>query len=410
MKTMNFIKALALGAMVMFAGCQKPADGSKGISASPSSINFNGDGETVNVSVEVADGAQWTYQNNAAGWVTVEVDGNSMKLKAFANDTGSKREGSIRLICGSDHCTVLLSQGTASAVPGYIQLPYGSAGYLSNYMNSGVGAVEVALTSEDEQTLFRIVLFVPAEEGGIDALSENTEMVFEIVGSYDKFTDETFTVTPGTCLGGGVIVIEDEEGSEELEGGTILYENEHSYYMTSGTVTLAYEEESPDAILIKIDAKDDEGNEYKYCYKGVFDIEFDETLVMATYTAPEAEGENAVVDIMIMDTATSGITSVSFYTSATSVDELQIEGTYSTDKGSLIPYNASEFTGSFYISYATEEITPAGEGSTVQITKNEDETYKFEIYFQNEAGAYSKVYEALDVIVTDSSDIPDYEE
>lgn len=401
MKRFTYLTIFAAVAL-LFAACEKTPDVTPEISATPSTIVFDGNGETVNVAVSVTGSSSWSYSGTPE-WVSVAVDGNSMALTAEANLTDSDRTGTMVLTAGEAEFTLELSQAKGSKYPGFTELTKAEIEYagtmyqlpIFNFPDCEGGLYIITLSSEDNRYRMEIHLFTEAYASEEEVTLPAGE--YKPGDDFITMKDNIIYGKPMTWMKGGTYEIVDEEGAEEFSGGTRLSvttgDLEEDYFMSDGTITISYDENG--AICIKTDFKDSEGNDQKYYYEGECELlldgafypsagKYDPTkvaMVSCSYNGDTEDGTHTSLNVSMMAEDES-MTTIELAAPKTDYASLDFVGSYSTEEGSIIPGSSVEIAPGLVLPSGTGIMFPdftsfvADGFCALIVEKNADGTYK----------------------------------
>ena len=259
------------------------------LSVNPTSVTLQGAGETVKLAIET--NAETVLCTPGADWIQASVSGKELTLTAAANPTEEPRNTEVTLTAGDKQAKVQVTQAAGSKYPGYTRATAEESTYLG-YMYQKLydvedgdgGSISINLASPDGRYSLHIEAFT--------TLFEAEEDVCLSPGTYTKGADDPagagFVCKAMTWVPGCAVVIEDEEGTEELPYGswltTTIGENITDAKVTSGSFTV---EEKDGGYLIKTDLTTEDGTAINFYYEGVLEIDSDGAIYPGEPERPE---------------------------------------------------------------------------------------------------------------------------
>lgn len=335
-------KHLTIAALAVLAGLVScvPQEGQTSISASPSSVVFEGDGGVINVAVSTSFNT--FVVEDVPQWITTTINGKELSLTAERNDTKAERSCRLRIIDKYSSNYIDVTQRIGSPVAGHKALASADFEYAGTSLylfqkpvTENYGGMGFLTVTDLDGNKLEITLFTP--------LYNSPEDVELSLGEYKAGEDKLMTLyaVPYTWAPYSETVIpgDEEEGDEVLPFGTSYISiTDEVFGIASGTMKV---EEN----LLVIDFKDAEGNEYKYAYDGKISITTDGAAypsdredpaeniqsVMCIYSGQNDQGAMKMT-LMIMsgaDPEKPNISQFSFNMKGEGYDEgLDISGTY----------------------------------------------------------------------------------
>lgn len=263
-------KHLTIAALAVLAGLVScvPQEEQTSISASPSSVVFDGEGGVINVAVSTS--LNTFVVEDVPQWITTTINGKELSLTARRNDTKAERSCRLRIIDKYSSNFIDVTQRIGSPVAGHKALASadfeyaGTALYLfQKPVTENYGGMGFLTVTDLDGNKLEITLFTP--------LYNSPEDVELSLGEYKAGEDKIMTLyaVPNTWAPYSETVIpgDEEEGDEVLPFGTSYISiTDEVIGIASGTMKV---EES----LLVIDFKDAEGNEYKYAYDGEITVD-----------------------------------------------------------------------------------------------------------------------------------------
>jgi len=276
----KYLAIAAIAALVGFVSCTKDG-GSAKISVSPKSVTFTGEAGTMKVSVKTKSSSYTATED--ADWLEVSVKGKEITLTATANTTGAERTCKVKVADANSSCDLEVIQQVGSPVPGFAplksaEIEYGGSMMFVTYVNETKGGTSYCTFEDYDGNKLSIWLFTEMWE------SEDEVELTEGVYKAGKDVGMTWYAEPGTWFPGSLVVREnsdaDDEDASMVFGSSFIANDGTVSYLKTGTIEVS-------GNIIKIDLKDESGNEYKYAYQG--DIEIDITAQFGGAGDPTAD-------------------------------------------------------------------------------------------------------------------------
>lgn len=259
------------------------------LSVNPTSVTLVGEGETVKLAIET--NAETVQCTPGADWLQATVNGKELVLTAGANPTEEPRNTDVTLNAGDKQAKVQVAQAAGSKYPGYVKATAEESTYMGylyqkfyDVEDSDGGSISLNLVSLDERYSVHIEAFT--------TLFEEGEEISLTPGTYKKGADDpaegSFVCKAMTWMPGSVVVVEDEEGDEELPYGswltTTIGDNSTESKIVSGSFTV---EEVAGGYLIKTDLTTEDGTALKFYYEGALEIDGESAVYPGGNELPE---------------------------------------------------------------------------------------------------------------------------
>ena len=407
--------AAAAALLTVFA-CQKPDNNqtpsgtSETLSVSPKSVTLPAEGGSAKVAIET--NAASVTASSSETWLTATVSGKELQLLADANPSTEPRTATVTVKGATASATVSVTQEKGSKYPGYKAASLSESSYMGIMMLKMMGVEGY----DGGEAVLRLVSEDKRYEITLDLYTEcfaSAEEVTLTTGTYTKGNDDmSQMILEGkklTWIPGALMVLEDEEGSEELQYGSFIVETigetQTVYQLAEGSLTIT---EDNGAFLIKTDLKTKEGADVKYYFEGpvemevsasAFPSETDPTQVTGasiTYLGAEEEGGPVHLELTLSTDDMFTMSTFSFYVPSVSFEDLpgtDLSGTYrvadpedetepanpgdpwTVDLGSLLSFGDFSFpSGSFIMFSFGDYFVPDGMVSLV-LDRKEDGRY-----------------------------------